>query len=119
MTRADELQSSEVGGFCSSFRHLLCLKRAQEISIDELGLGAVDLAWNPVRQSAESIFNWIRMDFGVQEHSMLQVMVHWPMPGKHVAAYLALEDAYQFVDRVWRGAVVSCRSWCGVVKQKH
>ena len=24
---------------------------------------------------------------------MPQVMVHWPMPGKHVAAYLALEDA--------------------------
>ncbi|CAE7753930.1 unnamed protein product [Symbiodinium sp. CCMP2592] len=37
--------------------------RSAEISIDELGLGAVDL-----------------------------VMVHWPMPGKHVAAYLALEE---------------------------
>ncbi|CAE7367250.1 unnamed protein product, partial [Symbiodinium pilosum] len=37
--------------------------RSAEISIDELGLGAVDL-----------------------------VMVHWPMPGKHVAAYVALEE---------------------------
>lgn len=36
--------------------------RSAEISIDELGLGPVDL-----------------------------VMVHWPMPGKHVDAYLALE----------------------------
>ncbi|CAJ1356979.1 unnamed protein product, partial [Effrenium voratum] len=35
----------------------------KEISIQELGLGPVDL-----------------------------VMVHWPMPGKHVAAYLALEE---------------------------
>lgn len=37
--------------------------RSAEISIEELDLGAVDL-----------------------------VMVHWPMPEKHVAAYLALED---------------------------
>jgi len=37
--------------------------RSAEISIDELGLGPVDL-----------------------------VMVHWPMPGKHVSAYLALEE---------------------------
>lgn len=38
-------------------------KRSAEISTDELGLGPVDL-----------------------------LMVHWPMPGKHVAAYKALED---------------------------
>lgn len=37
--------------------------RSAEISIDELGLGPVDL-----------------------------VMVHWPMPGKHIDAYLALEE---------------------------
>lgn len=40
--------------------------RSAEISIDELGLGPVDL-----------------------------VMVHWPMPGKHVAAYVALEELVQ------------------------
>jgi len=37
--------------------------RSARISIDELGLGPVDC-----------------------------VMVHWPMPGKHVAAYVALEE---------------------------
>jgi len=37
--------------------------RSAEISIDELGLGPVDL-----------------------------VMVHWPAPGKHVAAYVGLEE---------------------------
>lgn len=37
--------------------------RSAEISIDELGLGPVDV-----------------------------VMVHWPMPGKHVAAYKGLEE---------------------------
>jgi len=41
----------------------MAAKRSAEISIDELGLGYVHL-----------------------------LMVHWPMPGKHVAAYLALEE---------------------------
>ena len=37
--------------------------RSAEISLEELGIGSVDL-----------------------------VMVHWPMPGKHVEAYVALEE---------------------------
>ena len=37
--------------------------RSAEISIDELGLGPVDM-----------------------------VMVHWPMPGNHVAAYIGIEQ---------------------------
>ena len=30
--------------------------------------------------------------FPAHSRSFSEVMVHWPMPEKHVAAYLALED---------------------------
>lgn len=48
----------------------------EEISIDELNIGPVDLAGCPKGTL----------------RAPSQVMVHWPMPGKHVEAYVALEE---------------------------
>ena len=52
----------------------------EEISIDELKIGPVDLAGCP------------KGTLRAPSRVLSQVMVHWPMPGKHVEAYVALEE---------------------------